>query len=220
MPLEKDIPFIKGRRVGQDSILSRDEQWGARVREAATPRDEWFISTMPMHGHNGLVVNDELDQDLNIVPLPTLSSTLDAVAVRLKIFTAHSGKHIRTCLYQYDSHADLRFRKFRKVLHSDAVIDLSTRFTSAPKDVALKDVAELHPNKRYFLGYLNNSDTARLPTNDTLAAGLTVGHYPVYTMAHADQALPKTIRFSKLAKYYGGNVPWITYISNDALQLF
>ena len=137
----------------------------------------------------------------------------------MKIFTSDSGKHIRTCLYQYDSDKDLRVRLFRKVLNSECVNDLSTRFISAPKDTALKDVAKLQPGKRYFLGYRNNSGTARLPTNDTLASG-TVGHFPVYTMSYADQPLPKTIKMSLLSKYYGGNVPWITYISNDAMQLF
>ena len=56
-----NIFHVKGRRVGPDAIVSRDEQWDARAREDSVKRDEWFISTMPMHSHNGLVVNDALD---------------------------------------------------------------------------------------------------------------------------------------------------------------
>lgn len=216
------VPFIRGRKVGPDAIVNRNEQWAARAREANPPRDEWFISTMPMHGHNGLVVNDALDENLHIVPLPSLSSILDATAIRIKIVTGDSGKHIRVCLYEYKTDLSYRNRALRKVTNSELAIDVSTRFVSAPLDSPLDGVATVHPGRAYFMGYRSNTTTVRVPVNDTLGGGITIGHFPKYTLVgYPDETLPSTIRFSDLNKAdnYSGNVPWLTYISNEAKNL-
>jgi hypothetical protein len=221
MAQEKDIPFIKGRRVGPDAIVSRDEQWAARVREVNPPREEWLISTYPMHFHRGLTVGGDAISatNLELVPLPSLGGILDAVATRMKIFTQDAGKHIRTCIYEYAPNKNLRNRVFKKVPNSECTTDVTDRHISTPLDTRLNGVCSLKPGKPYFLAWRGNSEDVRVPISDMDATSDTTGHFPIYYMTYPDERLPVEVRISHFSKRYTGGVPWITYISNDALQL-
>ena len=214
MPLEKDIPFIKGRRVGPDAIVSRDEQWAARSREAHPPREEWYVSTLPPHMNNAVSESAPMIEELVIAPLAQIPGILDATSARLRVSTRGIGEKLRVCLYRYEDSRTLRKKALRKVPNSDAIFDLSLDTTAgAPLDVALNGVATVLPGRQYFVGFRCTSTSARIPC----ASVDDVGHYACYVHeGYPDAVPPVNLAASDLQKTYEARVPWITYVSTNA----
>ena len=213
---ERGIPFTRGRHVGVDAVVNQNEARAAILREAPLVK-EWHLSTFPFYANNAISVSQALDAtNLNIVAFPSLSGTLHATAARVKITTVDNGERLRVCIYRYISDKASRESKFVKVPNSETVFGLDDQFIGAPLSSALDGISEIKPGQPYFLGYRSTSTAVRIPCSSVT----TVSAFPVYQMTYPDQALPHYIPVAKLAKNYDGITPWITYVSNEAEQLF
>lgn len=220
MPSEKNIPFIKGRRVGPDAVVSRDEQWAARVREAYPPAKEWLFSSFPFHASEAVAGTATLSTTLNLCIMPSISGYLVATHARTTVFTGVSGEELRVCLYRYHPEMETTKpqRRLVKVLNSEVVIDCSTTAKTAPTGADTGgEGARIMPGEPYFLGYRTSSSSIRIPS----AATNDLGQFPMYWQAHADNTpLPTELNLAAMNKTYNGNIPWITYLSKDASILF
>lgn len=215
-----NIPFIKGRRVGPDAIVSRDEQWAARAREANPPAKEWVYSTFPFYATEAVVLNQGLSTTLNLCIMPSMGGILEATSARIKVYTGVSGKDLRICLYRYHSDRKLSNRKRRlvKVLNSEIKFDCSAAARTTPIDVTLGGAgARITPGEPYFLGYRASSNSLMFPTASTN----DIGHFPMYYQNHVDdESLPTELNLEAMNKTYQGNIPWVTYLSKEAAILF
>ena len=220
MPLEKDIPFIKGRRVGPDAIVSRDEQWGARSREANPALKEWVYSTFPFYATEAVVLNQTINTTLNICAMPAMGGILRATTARTTVYTGVSGESLRLCLYRYhrEKKDSSQRRVLRKIVHSEAVIDCTTTLRTEPTNVELGGSgAIVYPDEPCFLGYRGSHSSLRFPTASTD----NIGHFAMYYRAHADdESLPLEVDLAQMTKTYQGNIPWVSYLSKEASILF
>ena len=215
-----DIPFIKGRRVGPDAIVSRDQQWAARAREANPPAKEWVYSTFPFYATEAVVLNQGLATTLNLCIMPPISGILHATSARIKGYAGVSGKDLRICIYRYHSKGESTKIKRRliKVLNSEVVFDCSSAARTTPIDIELRGGgAKAFPGEPYFLGYRASSNSLMFPTASTN----DIGHFPMYYQAHGDGvSLPTELNLEAMNKTYQGNIPWVTYLSKEASILF
>jgi len=217
-----DIPFIKGRRVGPDAIVSRDEQWAAQGREANPVAKEWVFSSFPFHASDAVTSGGAtLGTTLNLCIMPSLSGHLIATHVRTTVYTGVSDKELRVCLYRYypERGSTKIKRRLVKVLNSEAIIDCSTTLRTAPTgvDAGVKGGVVVEPGEPYFLGYRASSGSIRVPT----AASNNVGQFPMYHQPHADNTLlPAELNLATMSKTYDGNIPWVSYLSKEASILF
>ena len=214
------IPFIKGRRVGPDAIVSRDEQWAARAREQNPPAKEWVYSTFPFYATEAVVLNQSIGTTFNICAMPALGGILKATSARTTVYTGSAGKELRLCLYRYhrEKKDGSQRRVLRKILHSEAVIDCATTLRTAPSNVELGGSgAVVHPGEPCFLGFRGSADALRFPTASTD----NIGHFAMYYRTHADnESLPAEVNLAQMTKTYQGNIPWVSYLSKEASILF
>lgn len=218
MPLEKEIPFIKGRRVGPDAIVSRDEQWAARAREANPPRKEWLLSTGSWQTNGSLVVSSNPSTELRFIPVAPLSGILDAVVGRIEIDTVHAANTFTTAIYRYVSDRSSRERMLLKVRNSEVVfpVDNDTK-SKPPLDVETGGVATVLPDEQHFIAYRSSGTTLRLPS----IPGHDMSHFCCYTFSGLSSGtLPDRMFISNLTKQYDITIPWITYLSKEASILF
>ena len=146
--------------------------------------------------------------------LPPLSGVLELVTARITIHTADSGKHIRACIYRYDSSQGKK--QFVKVPSSEVLFDVSSDTKSgAPLDVPLDGAARLVPGHIYFVGTRSNSGTVRIPA----AVTSSVSPFPSFQYPVPDKTLPRRIDIETMSKTYDGFVPWVSYLSIDAKNL-
>ena len=212
-PRRSEIPYGRGQRRGADSSIDQEESWAIRAREANPAASEWFISTFPFYANDAVVVNGALGAALKLNALPSLSGTIEVTAARIKVYTEDSGKHIRACIYRYDT--TQKVKQFVKVPNTEVVFDVSSQYRTTPLDVKLDGVARLTPGYPYFLGTRSNSGTVRVP----VTTAQDRSHFPSYQIPVADEPLPGRLNISDLDKNYNGYVPWITYLSKEAEQL-
>jgi len=211
-----NIFHIKGRRVGADAIVSRDEQWGARAREANPPSKEWVYSSFPFYASESVVASGGMQTTFNVSIMPPVSSVIHATAARIKIYTEDSGKNLRVCLYRYvrERESTKKKRRLIKVLNSETVFDCGTQHRTAPLDVLLGgDGAKVIPGEVYFLGYRASSNSIVLPCASTNS----MNHFPMYYQSYEDDvALPVELDLESMSKTYDGNVPWVSFLSKEA----
>ena len=221
MPLEKDIPFIKGRRVGPDAIVSRDEQWAARSREAHPPATAWYISTGTPADAGDLAITSALNENfLVIAPAIPLTGVVDISVARLPVNTEDAGEHFRVCLYKYVNDRDFAKRSLLKVRHTDVVFDVSanTKTTTPPLEIDLADTVRLYPNEVYFIGYRpSDKTTMRLP----LFPGNDMNpFFQFYDESETTGTFPDKLVIADLSKNHKYYTPWVTYLSKEASILF
>ena len=214
-----NIFHVRGRRVGPDAIVSRDEQWSALGREANPPAKEWIYSSFPFYASESVVASGGMQTTFNISIMPPVSSVIHATTARIKIYTEDSGKDLRVCLYRYDREREPTKdrRRLVKVLNSETVFDCGTQFRTTPLDVFLRgDGAKVVPGEVYFLGYRASSNSIVLPCASTN----NMNHFPMYYQTHADDVpLPNELNLERMSKTYDGNVPWVSFLSREASVL-
>ena len=216
-----DIPFIKGRRVGPDAIISRDEQWAARSREANPQATSWYISTGTPADAGNLAITSALNEDfLIIAPAIPLTGVLDISVARLTVNTGDAGEHFRTCLYKYVGHRDLRKRSLLKVRHTDVVFDVSTDTKSdiPPHEIDLAESVRLYPSEIYFIGYRpSDKATMRLP----LFPGNDMSpFFQYFDTSETTGTFPDKLVIADLGQNHNLFMPWVTYLSKEASILF
>jgi len=211
-----DIFHLRGRRVGPDAIVSRDEQWAARSREANPPAKEWVYSTFPFFAPNALEPQGSLGTFFNICIMPPISSTLHAVTARLKVYTGVANEELRVCLYRYARERDStkKRRRLIKVLNSETVFDCTNNSRATPNDVSLGgDGAKVLPSEPFFLGWKASHANLRIPA----AVVGNINHWPVYSQSYNDGvSFPNDVNLEDMSKSYDGNVPWVSFLSKEA----
>ena len=232
--IEKDIPYSQGRKLGPDARVRQDEDWSRTRREEENFGEEWWLSTMPLHSTQRPVDEDpdvittaELNHlgKLQVTAFPALSGVLFAEAVRLKINNqdTNDGTFLDVCIYQAVASEKSRTMNFVKVPQSGVRISPNKRFLAAPLDFSLKGTVKLYPGRQYFLGWKSNAADLRIPVaNCPVNADIGVTHLPTFLLDKEEDevppGLPGEITPSEMIKFYGAQVPWITYVSRNALQ--
>ena len=210
-----DIPFVRGRRVGPDAIVSRDEQWSALAREANPPHKEWVYSSFPFYANEATVVNAGLQTTLNICLMPPIGGNILATHVRTTVYTGVSDKDLRVCLYRYHPERESTKLKRRliKILNSEVVIDCSTTKRDGPTGVNVGGAGVVvRSGEPYFLGYRASSNSIMFPT----ASANNRGQFPMFYQNHDDDTpLPTEVNLAEMSKTYDGNIPWVTYLSAE-----